>query len=134
MRDATIARVASEGPTRVERKTPPATVTRDDCADDGDANAFDAGWTEASRYALVSELARGGGGRIAIAIDRKLGRRVALKRALDRDGDDRLEREALVLARLEHPAIVPIHDAATISRRASTPRRPSRTGSCCYRR
>jgi len=63
-----------------------------------------------NRYAVISELARGGAGRIAVAVDRKLGRRVAVKRALDRSGDARLEREALVLARLEHPAIVPIHD------------------------
>jgi tetratricopeptide (TPR) repeat protein len=73
--------------------------------------AFARDWQERGRYALVSELARGGGGRIAVAVDRKLGRKVALKRPLDRDGEERLEREALVLARLEHPAIVPIHDA-----------------------
>src|SRR3954468_21393353 len=73
--------------------------------------AFTEAWSDANRYALISELARGGGGRISVAIDRKLGRRVALKRALDEDGERRLEREALVLARLEHPAIVPMHDA-----------------------
>src|SRR6516165_8714300 len=65
--------------------------------------AFAPDWSERGRYALVSELARGGGGRIAVAVDRKLGRKVALKRPLDRDGEERLEREALVLARLEHP-------------------------------
>ena len=75
------------------------------------AEAFAAGWSETERYTLVRELASGGGGRIAVAIDRKLGRRVALKRAHDSGGEARLEREALVLARLEHPAIVPIHDA-----------------------
>ncbi len=75
------------------------------------ARAFASDWSERGRYALVTEIARGGGGRIAVAVDRKLGRRVALKRPLDRDGEERLEREALVLARLEHPAIVPIHDA-----------------------
>ena len=73
--------------------------------------AFETGWAEANRYALISELARGGGGKITIAIDRKLGRRVALKRPLDADGGARLEREAFVLARLQHPSIVPIHDA-----------------------
>jgi len=73
--------------------------------------AFDDGWAERGRYALVGELARGGGGRIAVAVDRKLGRRVAMKRPLDVGGGARLEREALVLARLEHPSIVPIHDA-----------------------
>jgi len=64
-----------------------------------------------NRYALVAELARGGGGRIAVAVDRKLGRKVALKRPLDAGGNARLTREALVLAQLEHPSIVPIHDA-----------------------
>ncbi|MCE9576502.1 MAG: serine/threonine-protein kinase [Deltaproteobacteria bacterium] len=73
--------------------------------------AFNPDWSEAGRYALVAELARGGGGTIAIAHDRKLGRKVALKRPLSTDGDERLAREALVLARLEHPSIVPIHDA-----------------------
>jgi hypothetical protein len=92
---------ATPGPTTLTVQPPPSA---------SDGTAFGTNWAETSRYALVSELARGGGGRIAIAIDRKLGRRVALKRALDTSGDERLEREALVLARLEHPAIVPIHD------------------------
>ncbi|HEX4416852.1 MAG TPA: serine/threonine-protein kinase [Kofleriaceae bacterium] len=74
--------------------------------------AFDVpGTDDPQRYALIAELARGGGGRIAIAIDRKLGRKVALKRSLGAAGDARLEREALVLAQLEHPSIVSIHDA-----------------------
>ncbi len=97
--------------------TPPAaeahakTVTFSPTSAPPPAAAFEGEWHEATRYALVAELARGGGGKIAIAIDRKLGRRVALKRALDPSGDERLVREAAVLARLEHPAIVPIHDA-----------------------
>jgi tetratricopeptide (TPR) repeat protein len=73
--------------------------------------AFAEAWPESDRYALVREIARGGGGRIAVAMDRKLGRRIALKQPLDRGGGQRLEREAMVMARLEHPAIVPIHDA-----------------------
>jgi len=87
------------------------TVDGDIAASGASANAFDATGAEDQRYALIAELARGGGGRIAIAVDRKLGRRVALKRPLGAGGDPRLEREALVLARLEHPSIVPIHDA-----------------------
>src|SRR5205809_1001162 len=86
-----------------------ATITADMPAG-APPGAFTEQWSDANRYALISGLARGGGGRISIAIDRKLGRRVALKRALDEDGQQRLEREALVLARLEHPAIVPMHD------------------------
>jgi len=74
-------------------------------------SAFDAGWREAERYLPVSELAGGGDGHIAVAVDRKLGRRVVLKRPAARADDLGLEREARVLARLEHPSIVPIHDA-----------------------
>jgi tetratricopeptide (TPR) repeat protein len=92
------------------------TITADadaDVAADDDAagDAFRGAGGDDRRYALISEIARGGGGRIAVAIDRKLGRRVALKQPLGAGGDARLEREALVLARLEHPSIVPIHDA-----------------------
>jgi tetratricopeptide (TPR) repeat protein len=89
-----------------------ATITADDASlPAATEGLFAETWGAGGRYALVSELARGGGGKIAVAIDRKLGRKVALKRPLDAHGDSRLEREALVLARLEHPAIVPIHDA-----------------------
>src|SRR5262245_52764418 len=87
----------------------PATLSIDPVAPAGEAGAA-ARWGERGRYALVEELARGGGGRIAVAIDRKLNRRVALKRPLDARGAERVAREAQVLARLEHPAIVPIHD------------------------
>src|SRR5437660_1071798 len=90
----------------------PATITVDAALEaPAEARAFANDFRQDDRYALVRELARGGGGRIAIAIDRKLGRKVALKRALDPDGESRLEREAIVLAHLEHPAIVPMHDA-----------------------
>ena len=89
----------------------PRTVSLDGEPAKARPGAFDEGWAETGRYALVGELARGGGGRVAVAVDRKLGRRVALKRPLDDAGGARLEREALVLARLEHPSIVPIHDA-----------------------
>jgi tetratricopeptide (TPR) repeat protein len=98
-------------PTLDIRSRPRATITSDGGAEDHDLGAFASAWRDADRYALVAEIARGGGGKIAVAIDRKLGRRVALKRALDPDGEVRIEREAQVLARLEHPAIVPIHDA-----------------------
>ena len=69
------------------------------------------------RYELGDELARGGGGRVCKAFDRKLGRDVAIK--FPHDDEEgvalrlRLEREARILARLEHPAIVPIHDTGT---------------------
>ena len=72
-----------------------------------------------TRYRLLERVARGGMGVVYAAEDEKLQRRVALK-VLDgssTDGDlaNRLIREALVLARLEHPGIVPVHDVGTLS-------------------
>lgn len=72
-----------------------------------------------TRYRLLERVARGGMGVVYVAEDEKLQRRVALK-VLDvpgRDGDlaQRLIREALVLARLEHPGIVPVHDVGTLA-------------------
>ena len=71
-----------------------------------------------TRYRLLERVARGGMGVVYAAEDEKLQRRVALKvlDAASADGDlaNRLIREALVLARLEHPGIVPVHDAGTL--------------------
>jgi predicted Ser/Thr protein kinase len=60
-----------------------------------------------TRYELVSELGRGGMGVVYLARDTALDREVALKIV------DRVHaggREARVLARLEHPGSVPVHD------------------------
>lgn len=72
-----------------------------------------------TRYRLLERVARGGMGVVYAAEDEKLERRVALK-VLDLPGTDsdlanRLIREALVLARLEHPGIVPVHDVGTLA-------------------
>jgi len=72
-----------------------------------------------TRYRLVERVARGGMGVVYLAEDEKLQRRVALK-VLDVPGADgdlasRLIREAQVLARLEHPGIVPVHDVGTLA-------------------
>ena len=72
-----------------------------------------------TRYQLLERVARGGMGVVYAALDETLGRRVALK-VLDvpiADGDfaRRLNREARVLARLEHPGIVPVHDVGTLA-------------------
>jgi serine/threonine protein kinase len=57
-------------------------------------------------------------GTVYRAWDRELGREVALKvlRAdlADAGATARLEREARILAQLEHPGIVPVHDAGTL--------------------
>ena len=73
---------------------------------------------EGTRYSLLQRVARGGMGVVYAAQDGKLGRRVALKvlDAPERNGElaRRLLREAQVLASLEHPGIVPVHDVGTL--------------------
>jgi eukaryotic-like serine/threonine-protein kinase len=80
------------------------------------ANAPDLSGT---RYQLLERVARGGMGIVYSALDEMLGRRVALKVLdLPAAGGElarRLNREARVLARLEHPGIVPVHDVGTLS-------------------
>jgi len=68
------------------------------------------------RYQLGPELARGGMGRIVAAHDRRLDRPVVIKIALDPSAATaaRFLREIALTSRLEHPAIVPVHDAGTL--------------------
>ncbi|MEO8842849.1 MAG: protein kinase [Kofleriaceae bacterium] len=65
------------------------------------------------RYEYGAEIARGGMGRVVEATDTVLGRIVALKEALALDPESvrRFHRETRITARLEHPSIVPVHDA-----------------------
>ena len=71
-----------------------------------------------TKYALLEEIGRGGMGTVYLAEDRVLGRRVALKivstGASDPAAAARMLREARVIARLEHPGIVPVHDAGML--------------------
>ncbi|MBI3097884.1 MAG: SUMF1/EgtB/PvdO family nonheme iron enzyme [Planctomycetes bacterium] len=65
------------------------------------------------RYRLVSEIARGGLGRVMEAVDLDLKREVAVKLVLDSAAPalaERFVREAELTARLEHPSIVPVYD------------------------
>jgi WD40 repeat protein len=69
-----------------------------------------------SSYEVQGEIARGGLGRILEARDHRLERRVAIKELLGQHLDEaglaaRFEREALLTARLQHPAIVPVYEA-----------------------
>ncbi|MFD5828080.1 serine/threonine-protein kinase [Lentzea sp. NPDC060358] len=68
----------------------------------------------ANRYRLEEQIGSGGGGVVWRATDERLGRPVALKRALSGDGDPQrlrqLEREARLLAQLNHRHVVTIHD------------------------
>ncbi|MCX4239306.1 serine/threonine protein kinase [Paraliomyxa miuraensis] len=84
--------------------------------DDRKADGSPPSWrTEAfGRYRLLAELGRGGTGRVLQALDPELKRTVAVKTLLDERASPptyaRLLAEAQVIAQLEHPAIVPIHD------------------------
>ena len=62
-----------------------------------------------TRYELESEIGRGGLGVVYAAWDRQLDRRVALKVL-----DSALAGEAQLIARLEHPSIVPIYETGTL--------------------
>jgi eukaryotic-like serine/threonine-protein kinase len=72
-----------------------------------------------TRYRLLERVGSGGMGVVYLAEDSILGRRVALKVLdfPDASGElaARLLREAHILARLEHPGIVPVHDAGTLT-------------------
>ncbi len=70
-----------------------------------------------TRYRIIRTAGHGGMGTVFEAEDSVLGRRVALKviqpaeAYLDGGSAVRLLEEARILARLEHPGIVPVHDA-----------------------
>jgi len=61
-----------------------------------------------TRYRVIEEIGRGGMGVVYRAEDSVLGRTVALK-VMD-DG----EAEARIMASMEHPGIVPVHDTGTL--------------------
>ena len=62
---------------------------------------------------MGKEVARGGMGRVVRAVDRRLGRVVALKQLIDSTPRrrERFAREAQITARLQHPSIVPVYEA-----------------------
>lgn len=72
-----------------------------------------------TRYRILQRIGAGGMGTVYRAEDSVLGRSVALKilDLPDTAGElaGRLLREAQILARLEHPGIVPVHDAGTLA-------------------
>lgn len=76
-------------------------------------------WPELDgRYTSVRPVGEGGMGRVFAARDERLGRDVAIKVShapmSGSDLDARLRLEAQVLARLEHPGIVPVHDVGLL--------------------
>ena len=71
----------------------------------------------ATRYEMIEPLGRGGMGAVYRVHDRALARDVAMKvlcGVADAASLTRLENEARVLAQLEHPGIVPVHDVGTL--------------------
>jgi serine/threonine protein kinase len=72
----------------------------------------------ATRYDVVSVLGQGGMATVYLARDQALGREVALKvmRLPEPASDigERLRQEARILAQLEHPGLVPVHDVGTL--------------------
>lgn len=70
------------------------------------------------RYVIDGLAGRGGMGEVYRATDLRLDRPVAFKVIAAERGPgtlgERLQREARILARLEHPGIVPVHDAGTL--------------------
>jgi eukaryotic-like serine/threonine-protein kinase len=73
-----------------------------------------------TRYRLIERVGEGGMGVVYRAHDRELARDVALKvvslPGAEAPGtEERLRREAQILARLEHPGIVPVHDVGVLA-------------------
>ena len=71
-----------------------------------------------TKYTMVRRIGRGGMGTVYLVQDGTLLRHVAMK-VLDTaiESDDlstRLHREAMIVAKLEHPGIVPIHDIGNL--------------------
>ena len=72
-----------------------------------------------TKYRLIKELAHGGMGTVYLAEDPDLGRQIAIKvlnaTELDSTLARRMVREAKIIARLEHPGIVPVHDVGELA-------------------
>lgn len=77
-------------------------------------------WPDLSgtRYRILERIGGGGMGSVYSAVDTTLGRHVAIKVATtgvrSSIGGPRLAHEARVLAALEHPGLVPVHDAGVL--------------------
>jgi serine/threonine protein kinase len=75
------------------------------------------------RYQICDEIGRGGAGRVHIGIDRDLNRHVAVK-VLTRQSRESITRflnEAQIMAKLQHPGIVPIYGIGSLKRGRKKP-------------
>jgi eukaryotic-like serine/threonine-protein kinase len=70
----------------------------------------EAGQILESRYDLVSWVGEGTFGEVWKAIDLRTGITVAVKLAKNSGADDRFAEESKLLARLQHPGVVPLRD------------------------
>jgi serine/threonine protein kinase len=73
---------------------------------------------ESDRYTVTREIGRGGMGTVYAATDALLGREIAIKvsnTVATAASEHRLAAEARVLATLEHPGIVPVHDVGRLA-------------------
>jgi WD40 repeat protein/tRNA A-37 threonylcarbamoyl transferase component Bud32 len=109
---------AASTPEREIASGSPADSTRtSSSAAVGSALTFDATAAPAlrdpKRYRILGEHGRGGLGRVSRARDVELGRDVAIKELIARSDANELRflREAVITARLEHPSIIPVHEA-----------------------
>src|SRR5262249_32921974 len=108
--------VPGRGPRRLRRRP----VVRFLAADALDRLRSAAQWPDLSqtRYEVLEPIARGGMGTVYLARDRDLEREVAIKvLSVPEPGPgaaERMLREARIIARLEHPGIVPVHDVGTL--------------------
>ena len=72
-----------------------------------------------TKYRLIGKIASGGMGEVFLVEDLTLSRRVALKVVHSylstSEFRRRMANEAQIVARLEHPGIVPIHDVGTLA-------------------
>ena len=71
-----------------------------------------------TKYTFIKALGSGGMGAVYLAEDRELNRLVAIKvlntPEISEDMRNRMVREAQIIAGLEHPGIVPVHDVGTL--------------------
>jgi hypothetical protein len=99
----------------VDPLTPTAAATASDAPDTlNTAPVIRIGARDIADYELGDLIGRGGMGEVLVARDRNFGREVALKRMrADKPSPELVERflrEARIQARLDHPAIAPVHD------------------------
>ena len=81
-----------------------------------DRPAAEAGRWSLPSYDVREVIGRGGMGEVLLARDRQIDREVAIKRVRGEPSPEliaRFLREAKIQGRLDHPAIVPVHEVGT---------------------